>query len=194
MAMALTANAQNMELKLGTLEIEEGVGMLEVTLNADFDFVGWQMYVYTPDGIVPLDVDLNDRYPANKLKKKYHAISIIEAEGGDYPGSFLILCKAEDANNNAIVGQEGVIGTILFDCEGYKGTAADAEITIKGFAVAKASGEQINLDGDVTTGIEFITRSMNPNGNGAIYNLSGQRVEKASKGLYIKNGQKVVVK
>ena len=30
--------------------------------------------------------------------------------------------------------------------------------------------------------------------NGVIYNLAGQRVSKATRGIYVKNGKKVVVK
>ena len=195
MAMALTASAQSMTLTLGTLEVDEdGFGYLDVSLESDFDIVGWQMYMYTPEGLEPLDADLNDRYPQDKRKNNYHAVSVINAEGGDYPGSYLILCKAEDAKNNAISGQSGSLGTIVFDAEKFTGDVATAEITVKGFAVSMADGTQINLGEDVTTGIEFIIRNKNMNADGAIYNLSGQRVEKANKGLYIKNGQKVVVK
>ena len=42
-----------------------------------------------------------------------------------------------------------------------------------------------------TTGIQNVKVSAS---NGAIYNLAGQRVEKATKGIYIQNGKKFVVK
>ena len=42
-----------------------------------------------------------------------------------------------------------------------------------------------------TTGIQNVKISAT---NGAIYNLAGQRVEKATKGIYIMNGKKVIVK
>ena len=42
-----------------------------------------------------------------------------------------------------------------------------------------------------TTGIQNVKISAT---NGAIYNLAGQRVEKATKGIYIQNGRKFVVK
>ena len=48
------------------------------------------------------------------------------------------------------------------------------------------------IDGEETTGIEGIAADNMMNGN--VYNLNGQRVESPRKGLYIKNGQKVVVK
>ncbi|MBR5037770.1 MAG: hypothetical protein IKX65_03510 [Prevotella sp.] len=41
------------------------------------------------------------------------------------------------------------------------------------------------------TGIQSVKAQLN---NGAIYNLAGQRVEKATKGIYIMNGKKVIVK
>ena len=47
---------------------------------------------------------------------------------------------------------------------------------------------------DVTDGINNLDANDNINKNEAIYNLAGQRVQKAQKGLYIVNGRKVVVK
>ena len=45
------------------------------------------------------------------------------------------------------------------------------------------------LSGDGIENIEHGTLNMN---NGAIYNLQGQRVNKAGKGIYIKNGKKIL--
>ena len=47
------------------------------------------------------------------------------------------------------------------------------------------------LSGDGIENIEHGTLNMN---NGAIYNLQGQRVNKAQKGVFIQNGKKVVLK
>ena len=49
------------------------------------------------------------------------------------------------------------------------------------------------IDGDETTGIEGINAETKAI-EGTVYNLQGQRVEKAQKGLFIKNGKKVVIK
>ncbi len=49
-------------------------------------------------------------------------------------------------------------------------------------------------DEDFTQGIETIDNSQSSINNGAIYNLQGQRVVKAQKGVFIQNGKKVVVK
>jgi hypothetical protein len=49
----------------------------------------------------------------------------------------------------------------------------------------------LDVDGDVTS-IDAIDNGQFA--TDAIYNLSGQRVNKAQKGIYIVNGKKVVVK
>ena len=51
---------------------------------------------------------------------------------------------------------------------------------------------QLKYLGNITTGIsDVVVKASN---DGAIYNLSGQKVTKAQKGLYIINGKKMVVK
>lgn len=47
---------------------------------------------------------------------------------------------------------------------------------------------------DTTTGIEKIENAASNKENGVVFNLAGQRVAKPSKGLYIVNGRKVIVK
>lgn len=187
--MAFTANAQEMKVTLGDLVIEDGVGMLEISLDYPEIIAGWQMYIEAPEGLDPLDCELpSDRYPQTKLKKFYHSVTFTSTAEGT-----LVLCYSTEAKdgNNLISGTSGVIGTILFDAEKYTGKAEDAVITIKKFAVSLPDATQINYPEDITTGIEFITNA-NTFENGAIYNLKGQRVEKAGKGLYIVNGKKVV--
>jgi hypothetical protein len=49
------------------------------------------------------------------------------------------------------------------------------------------------IDG-IATGIEAIDNGQLTMDNGVIYNLAGQRVNKAQKGLFIVNGKKVLVK
>lgn len=55
-----------------------------------------------------------------------------------------------------------------------------------------ARGLTFTVDGE-TTAIDGITAGENAE-DGAVYNLQGQRVVKAQKGLYIKDGRKVMVK
>ncbi len=58
--------------------------------------------------------------------------------------------------------------------------------------VAGARSLSIVFD-DETTGIENFTPAL-PEGEGAVYNLRGQRVAQPTKGLYIVNGKKVIIK
>lgn len=60
-------------------------------------------------------------------------------------------------------------------------------------AVANANNARltVSFDGGETTGIKAVE---NAEAGKAIYNLNGQRVEKAQKGLYIVNGKKTIVK
>ena len=59
---------------------------------------------------------------------------------------------------------------------------------------AEAGSRMVMVFADETTGISSLTPSPSPKGEGSVYTLSGQRVEKPAKGLYIQNGRKVVIK
>ena len=50
------------------------------------------------------------------------------------------------------------------------------------------------VDANETTGVESIDNSQFAIDNAPVYNLQGQRVVKAQKGVFIQNGKKVVVK
>ena len=53
--------------------------------------------------------------------------------------------------------------------------------------------KSIGNDGDDTTGIRNLTPALSE-GEGEWYTLQGQRVTKPGKGLYIKNGKKILIK
>ena len=67
-----------------------------------------------------------------------------------------------------------------------------------GKAYLKVAGSptapSLNLGFDDATGIESIAKSQELTANGQYYNLSGQRVAQPTKGLYIVNGRKVIIK
>ena len=67
-----------------------------------------------------------------------------------------------------------------------------AYITVTSSTQAK-SRLSFSIDGDEATGIDAV-ESGNAADNGAIYNLSGQRVGKDYKGIVIKNGKKVMMR
>ncbi len=76
----------------------------------------------------------------------------------------------------------------------YKSSGATSMNAFRAYIKAKgASGEvKLFIDGGLATGIDEINGAAVE--NGAIYNLAGQRVNKAQKGVFIVNGKKVAVK
>lgn len=69
--------------------------------------------------------------------------------------------------------------------EGYDFAWADVPETMP--------AKDITINGSYTTGIKSVNGSQSPD-DAPVYNLNGQRVSKAAKGVYIKNGKKVLVK
>ena len=73
----------------------------------------------------------------------------------------------------------------------------DSETLTGGFKAfvddSTGEGKELVFDQD-PTGIDTINNSQLTIDNGAIYNLQGQKVNKAQKGVFIQNGRKVVLK
>ena len=59
--------------------------------------------------------------------------------------------------------------------------------------LTETSAPYLGFDGEGTTGIMSLTPALSQ-GEGACYDLSGRRVENPTKGVYIVNGKKVVIK
>ncbi len=96
--------------------------------------------------------------------------NIFVPEGGEATGAIntkYVIVSAEAAGSKTITLTRGQTGTNLF--------------------ITKLQIMQY----DPTTGISIVKTAIE---NGAIYNLNGQKVNKAQKGLYIINGKKVVIK
>lgn len=187
--MAFTANAQDLSLSLGTVEADaDSYYILPVDMDNSMEVVGWSMKVYSPETLVLEEVALSeDRYETyGRNKTNYHTYTLTKtADGG-----VLVVCYATDMDHRVIKGNSGRLCDLVFNGTDYKGE--NPVIEIKEFQVALADASQINMEGSVATGIDFITREISADGNNAVYNLKGQRVEKAGKGLYIVNGKKIV--
>jgi hypothetical protein len=108
---------------------------------------------------------------------------IVEGTNFDFVGTTVATTTIEDGdyfiNNNKLYTSTGK--------SKIKGTRA--------YLQAKTNGARIisfNLDGGETTAIEDIERGTITTGK--VYNLNGQQLKKAQKGIYIQNGKKVVIK
>ena len=109
---------------------------------------------------------------------------------------------ADDVSANKMVGSatattavEANGGYILKDGEFHPATAGTLAAGKAYLKIAVANGNApvaIDFDGE-TTGIKSLTPALSE-GEGAVYNLNGQRVAQPNKGLYIVNGRKVVIK
>ena len=74
--------------------------------------------------------------------------------------------------------------------EAFKNKAHRAYLAVTTEQAGGAKGFAFN---DMATGIKSIAADTE-NGNAIIYNLAGQRVSNAQKGIYIVNGKKVVIR
>jgi hypothetical protein len=75
----------------------------------------------------------------------------------------------------------------------YKYSSASAPAGIIYISALDAGANFLSFDFDETTGIENLTPALSQ-GEGAWYDLQGRRVAEPTKGLYIVNGRKVVIK
>ena len=108
------------------------------------------------------------------------------------------------ANNKLVAGDgttawNGTAGTTYYYLASDKFHEATSGTLQSGkayLAVSSSSAPELNItvaDGDdISTGIDNI--KANDAQNGEVYNLNGQRVAQPTKGLYIVNGKKVIIK
>jgi hypothetical protein len=94
--------------------------------------------------------------------------------------------------NDIVAEAEGVSALVAKSIEetatGYKAT-----VSVYGGDMETATDYVVNVKSSRPTVIEHLPAAA-PVKNNAIFNLQGQQVKKAVKGLYIINGKKVVLK
>ena len=117
----------------------------------------------------------------------------VVASGEALSGNKLVGCTSETklAANAAYYVLVNNGGTAEFQSLSENGATIPA-----GKAYLNAGGGSARLSivfDEETTGIKSLTPALSE-GNGAIYNLRGQRVAQPGKGLYIVNGKKVIIK
>ena len=93
-----------------------------------------------------------------------------------------------------LLEKNGEFEAILKDATTYAITidAENEKLTIRAANARGGFGEAKQVAG-TATGLKTIATAIE-NGEQVIYNLAGQRVNKATKGIYIINGKKVVIK
>ena len=117
----------------------------------------------------------------------------IDADGAFASGALTGVLEQGFVPKDSYVLQNGDSGL------GFYKVAADNTIGIKPFRAyltATGGGSRVAINfADETTGINAVQGSdVKVNGSEAVYNLQGQRVAQPTKGLYIVNGKKVILK
>lgn len=102
-----------------------------------------------------------------------------------FTGTFSRIADLLDVTNSYIISNNNL----------YE---VDSKVALKPFrgyfTITPSLVKAFVLDFGDATGINTIANSQQPMANGPIYNLAGQRLSKAQKGIYIINGKKVLVK
>ncbi|MCK8622096.1 hypothetical protein [Prevotella sp. E13-27] len=108
----------------------------------------------------------------------------------------LLAAKTVPADSYILQYQADKVGTAFYKLENsLTGTKYRCYLDLDNVPTSSSSRASVRMSifDDETTGIENLTPALSE-GEGVVYNLRGQRVAKPTKGLYIVNGQKVVVK
>ncbi len=142
--------------------------------------------------------EINGKIAAGQgiLLKGSGEVSIPVADAASYNHTGNLLKAGTDA---AVAKEDGKSKYVLSVKDGkavFKLINGTAPTVATGKAYLEITGggaPVLSLDFDAATGIEQ-TRWAAEHATDAIYTLSGQRVSDAKKGLYIKNGRKIIVK
>ncbi len=156
-----------------------------VTLTSTTTTWAWQGYILKGSAntyTVPVTAEANAFYPSTNYLKQM-------ANGGDVVASteskfHYIFAKMNQGDAN-IGFYKLTANHTLGAKKAYLETETDIAPTSGNARVA------LIFDDDTTTGIADMNHTMN---DGIYYNMNGMRVERPSKGLYIRNGKKIIVK
>lgn len=165
-------------------------GMLTLTRNTDhslsFSLEGEGEYTaFQFDLTVPEGMDVT-QMTLNSLRKQNHLLLYNKVAEGHYRVVVL------STSNQTFNGSAGELLYMAFDDQ----PTDDIVIEDIHLVTPQASDQlfsAIGISGDTPNSISDV-RHDETNSNGKIYNLNGQRLKKAQKGLYVINGKKVVVK
>ena len=157
-----------------SLELNEGV--VDFLLSNSSAFCAFQFYMSAEDGLDCKSIILSAR-------AKGHTVSMNKLSDGRYK----VMCYS--GVNKSFEGSEGELFNILTSGASGKLTLEDLFFVTPGASKVKFGNMDIDV---VPTGISGIDADVNGNAN-TIFDLSGRRVQKAQKGVYIVNGKKVIL-
>lgn len=198
LVLAGTVSAQSFSITFADVNVENGAGKLVASMTKDMTVAGWQMYLYLPEGVEIAQVfdEDEEEYVADiTLSSTFHKAKHSCSVKKTADGAMMLICSGGTetvALKSATEGELCTIGLTVAD-----GVTSQA-VAVKNVAVSDDQGVQSN-QADTTfqliVGTTGIVNIENDAVNGGVYyNLAGQKVSNAQKGVLIQNGKKVVVK
>ena len=199
LAISSSAFAQGYSMTFPTdVEIEVGkTAEVNVTFTSETTPAGWNMYLYLPTGIeIPYDAEEEEwGVQLSNLHKKAHSCDVKIGEG-EYAGATILIMSA-GTSTVEMKGNSGDLCTITLKATDAFTTSGKAEVKLIRFSdkdgkayTAEDTSFTITLKN--ATGISTIENA--EQNDGAVYNLAGQKVNNAQKGVFIQNGKKYVAK
>ena len=175
----------------------------------DFTIAGESIKVYSAkvsddNTAVVLKEVASKQVPANTAV-------VLESASGAVNTQGQIISAAEEISDNALLVSDGTVKGDCTDDDGFKGkifvlNKVGDEVGFyglakgktlakgKGYLKVESAGARMlafSFDGEAT-GIDSVTREALQNGK--MYNLQGQEVRQATKGIFVVNGKKVIIK
>ena len=198
LVLAGTVSAQSFSITFADVNVENGAGKLVASMTKDMTVAGWQMYLYLPEGVEIAQVydEDEEEYVADiTLSSTFHKAKHSCSVKKTADGAMMLICSGGTetvALKSATEGELCTIGLTVAD-----GVTSQA-VAVKNVAVSDDQGVQSN-QADTTfqliIGSTGIVNIENDAVNGGVfYNLAGQKVSNAQKGVLIQNGKKIVVK
>lgn len=202
------ANASNNRFFLDDVLVEKAGASIQATLNGSGYATFCSQY--------PLDFSAANGYTAWQVKSISGEVVTFEKITGTIKGGQGILLKGEAGATVTMESDDSEVmlnGNLLFgttaptyvDNEEYLGLSGNKFVKVNAgtipagkallpVSVLPAGARELTFlfdEGGQTTGI---SEQITVNGEKSVYDLQGRKVEKTTKGLYIVNGRKVVVK
>ena len=198
LVLAGTVSAQSFSITFADVNVENGAGKLVASMTKDMTVAGWQMYLYLPEGVEIAQVfdEDEEEYVADiTLSSTFHKAKHSCSVKKTADGAMMLICSGGTetvALKSATEGELCTIGLTVAD-----GVTSQA-VAVKNVAVSDDQGVQSNQADtpfQLIVGSTGIVNIENDAVNGGVfYNLAGQKVSNAQKGVLIQNGKKVVVK
>ena len=196
MLCGVAAMAQN-ELYASDIAVEKGVTTadLEISMKNEAEVTAFSFRLGLPEGVTMALNKKGKKYVTIDEDRMEEHVAIIQtaSDGAD-------MISVYDASKAPFYGNDGVVVTVpLAIAEDV--AAADGTFAIKVYNISLSTPAGVSLD--TTEAFEVSLKVGKGNGinsinaadsNAPVYNVAGQRVSKAQKGIFIQNGKKIAVK